>query len=270
MRTSFSCAAALLLTALGVAANAQTYPNLSITYTNEATEAVTVNGTAVLGGTGSTQAIPIMAVLNSGPGISSAPFTVYCVDLADDQHSGVTQDVSISSITPSNVGSGTTSPPVTGLELSQASYLINKYGNIAGSPGGSTYDTLQGALQLAIWGVISGDGGTNNVNFSSATYSLANQFDGPGNTNLQNFWLSTDADATALTDANTYLKALGSNLGYGTLYTDTDTNHPPTGQNLLGDGVPATPEGSTVALFAFGLAPLFGFKWLAARRRAIS
>jgi hypothetical protein len=263
MRASFGCAAALLLTTVGLAANAQ--DTLLVTFVNDGQENVTIKGSAVLGGTGNTSAIPLFGTLfDASNNKIGGPFTVYCVDLADDQSSGVTQGVAVSSITPSTTA-GTLLPPVSGQQLSEASYLINTYGaaanaaSMTGAP--SSYDTLQAALQLAIWGVISGD--------TLAGLDISKQTAGDAE-----FYLSSYEDQTAVNDANAELAALntaiigGGGLGYGTLYADTDaSNHPPTGQNLLGD---ATPEGSTMAMFALGLAPLFGFKWLAARRRTVS
>jgi hypothetical protein len=270
MRASFSGAATLLLMAVGIAANAQ-FPTLNVSYTNDANEAVTVNGSAVKGGTDNTQAIPLMAVLNTSLTSSSAPFTVYCIDLQDTQSPANNQAVTITSIT-SSTGNLGLIPAVSGQELSEASYLISNYGAAAngasmsnGTP--SSYETLQAALQLAIWGVVSGDTLGPGLDIGTHTAGLDDEF-----------YLSNVTDAQSVIDANKELAALytavngGGGLGNGTLYqVNPDQSngiggHVAPGQNLLG----AAPEGSTIALFAFGLAPLFGFKWLAARRRTVN
>jgi hypothetical protein len=237
-----------------MAANAQDSLNINFSLPGDAS--VNITDLALGVNNEQTWAVPFTATLN---GNTSNPFTVYCIDLPDSQSSGVNQNVTISSVGPSTNVS-TTNPAVTNAELSQASYLIDTYGAITGSPGdGGTFDSNQAALQLAIWAVVSGDTG-----FGS-TFSLENPLDLPFFVTLNGGLGQSTVDL-----ADSYLANLGSNLGNGVLY---EINPDPlgqshTGQNLLGaDGSPLAPEGSTVALFACGLAPLFGFKWLAARRR---
>jgi len=257
MRASFSCAAALLLMAVGLAANAQ--DTLTVSYNTGTGEGVNVSETSLGVSNEATYAIPLTGTLYDASNNKLAgPFTVYCIDLDDTQNQTggpPGQQVTVSSITPTSTVT-TPAPPVTATELSEASYLINQYGS-----GATAQD--QAALQLAIWGVVGGD--------TPGTIDLTSH--------ALNFYVNSAVDGGAVTLADSYLASLGTalnlgginGLGYGTLYEvnpdPTGLSHNAPGQNLLGD---ATPEGSTVALFAFGLAPLFGFKWLAARRRTAS
>jgi hypothetical protein len=282
MRASFTCVAALLLTAVGLGANAQT--SLWIDYDWTSNYNINVYNRASLTGPGSgfagqaTAAIPFHAdfVGSANPGGAPSPFNVntvfdvYCIDINHGQYNDVYDTVTA----PQAISGGTTTdPPVSANELTEAAWLIDTYGGLNAD--------ANSALQVAIWSVVSGNTITttgNDVTDGTNQYFYVGGYASA---------LSSDADFMlnalgAITHNGTNLTSItGPQIGY--VFNIAEPNPPPrgvdTGQNVLSGYTPhgpitggnnplVTPEGSTMAMLAFGLAPL-GFGWFR-RRRAIS
>ena len=204
-------------------------------------------------------------------GFTNNPFSVYCVDLDHDISPPTTLSVQTINIT------GNTAPPGTDFtgtwaQLKQAAWLYDNFQSVVNSATGQTQIDDGAALQAAIWAVADGniDGSVCNPNDNFFITPLGG-YTSPSEVNV----------ITA--QANNWLGQLGSEgangIGAGFLY-QVDRNTPGQqsyGQDMLGGSGPElggnggtlAPEGSSLYLLVFGLAPLLWFRRFV-QRRAVS
>lgn len=189
-------------------------------------------------------------------------FSVYCVDL--DHYDTSPSTVNVRPFDTSSTPPGT--PPVqTWVGLEHAAWL---YANFSAEVGtGATTNWMAAAgLQVAIWDVIQQDryvtGGFDRLNNTLLDVSASNSYFyitadsfAPGGT----LRTSTADFASIVGDANRYLNALYNahpNTAPGTLFQIDRSKMGSNGQDMLGPA--ATPEGSSLLLFALGGLPVLG------------
>jgi hypothetical protein len=268
MRYSWIAGAGCLLVAIAPVAGAQTYKvNYGFNYNSPTLD---IN---YLGSSEDCYAGPFSAVFQGTPPpfSSSNPFSVYCVDITHNITPPATETVTASQVG-AGFSSSTVNPYVSVAQLQEAAYLADTYSTAVGADTTQAQLDSGAALQVAIWDVVGGD----NI------LSSGNDISHSG----QNFWIS-NTSPSIISQANAMLNNLGAAVAHGggggnglllTIFPslDRDVN---SGQNMLGGapGTPGggftpsfstTPEGSTLAMLALGLAPLLGGRWLARRRSA--